>query len=72
MGKSRKRGFVGTPRYASVAAHKGTIQGPKDDIESMLYVLGSMVAKKAPWFQLRAPSVERLDKIMKYKMMFAS
>jgi hypothetical protein len=26
------RGFVGTPRYASLAAHLGLAQKPKDDI----------------------------------------
>ena len=32
MGKQKKKGFIGTPRYASVAAHQGLAQGPKDDI----------------------------------------
>lgn len=30
--KGKKRGFIGTPRYASIAAHNGQIQMPKDDI----------------------------------------
>lgn len=30
--QNKKRGFVGTPRYASCAAHKGECQKPKDDI----------------------------------------
>ena len=30
--KGKKRGFIGTPRYASIAAHHGQIQMPKDDI----------------------------------------
>lgn len=46
----KKRGFVGTPRYASLAAHHGLVQKPKDDIESLLYVMGSIYTKKAPWF----------------------
>lgn len=29
---ARKKGFIGTPRYASIAAHKGETQMPKDDI----------------------------------------
>lgn len=61
--KQKKRGFIGTPRYASISAHKGLIQTPKDDIESLLYVMGFMMRKKAPWFQLRAPISDRLDKI---------
>ena len=51
--KRKKRGFIGTPRYASIAAHNGQIQTPKDDIESLLYVLGSLYVKKAPWSQLK-------------------
>ena len=30
--KNKKRGFVGTPRYASLASHNGCPQLPKDDI----------------------------------------
>ena len=53
--KQKKRGFIGTPRYASIAAHQGFIQTPKDDIESLFYVIGYLAKKKAPWLQLRAP-----------------
>lgn len=28
----RGKGFIGTPRYASVAAHKGLEQSKKDDL----------------------------------------
>ena len=31
--------FIGTTRYASIAAHKGYELGRKDDMESMIYVL---------------------------------
>lgn len=31
--------FIGTTRYASIAAHKGHELGRKDDIESLIYVL---------------------------------
>lgn len=64
---SKKRGFIGTPRYASLAAHNGCAQKPKDDIESLLYVLGTIYMKKAPWFQLKGPACNRLEKIQKYK-----
>lgn len=32
ISRQKKRGFVGTPRYASIAAHQGQVQTPKDDI----------------------------------------
>jgi len=31
--------FIGTTRYASIAAHKGFELSRKDDIESLIYVL---------------------------------
>lgn len=31
--------FIGTTRYASIAAHKGHELSRKDDIESLIYVL---------------------------------
>ena len=32
------RSFVGTTRYASMAAHKGQEIGRKDDLESIIYI----------------------------------
>lgn len=64
---NQKKGFIGTPRYASLASHKGLTQLPKDDIESLLYVVGSLYLKKATWFNLKAPVNERLEMIGKYK-----
>lgn len=32
------RSFVGTTRYASIAAHKGYEIGRKDDLESIIYI----------------------------------
>ncbi|CAD8141935.1 unnamed protein product [Paramecium octaurelia] len=34
-----KKSFIGTARYASVAAHKGFEIGRKDDLESLMYVI---------------------------------
>lgn len=34
-----KKSFIGTTRYASIAAHKGYEIGRKDDLESLMYVI---------------------------------
>ena len=45
----KKRGFIGTPRYASLSAHKGKAQTGKDDVESLIYLLSFLYSKKLPW-----------------------
>lgn len=59
--KERPSGFIGTPRYASIAAHKRKSQNKKDDIESLLYVLAFMYLKKLPWLKINAPQERKLD-----------
>lgn len=34
-----RKSFIGTTRYASIAAHRGHELGRKDDIESLFYVM---------------------------------
>ncbi|CAD8046361.1 unnamed protein product [Paramecium sonneborni] len=41
--------FVGTIKYASLASHLGYEQSPKDDIESLLYVLVELFNGQLPW-----------------------
>ena len=44
-----KKGLVGTARYASVNAHKGTELGRRDDIESLIYVIVYLTNGTLPW-----------------------
>lgn len=47
--KQRVRKFVGTRKFASIAAHKGMKQGKKDDMESLLYTLVYLLKGELPW-----------------------
>ena len=43
------RPFIGTTRYASIAAHIGHEISRKDDLESMMYVLIYLHKGILPW-----------------------
>ncbi|CAD8139422.1 unnamed protein product [Paramecium octaurelia] len=43
------RSFVGTTRYASIAAHKGQELGRKDDLESLIYIDILLLKGILPW-----------------------
>ena len=64
---NKKRGFIGTPRYASLTAHKGKFQTPRDDLESIMYVLAYLYMKKLPWLKINVSKEKKLDEIMKFK-----
>lgn len=42
----------GTPRYASVAAHKGYSQTPADEIESLMYIIIFIFKRTLPWMDI--------------------
>lgn len=65
--KQKRRGFIGTPRYASLAAHNGECQTGKDDIESLLYILAFFYMKKLPWFKINVPKDKKLEEIKRMK-----
>eukprot|EP00477_Mikrocytos_mackini_P000096 GAHX01000100.1.p1 GENE.GAHX01000100.1~~GAHX01000100.1.p1 ORF type:complete len:425 (+),score=76.54 GAHX01000100.1:739-2013(+) len=48
-----KNSMAGTPRFASIAAHNGTTQSPKDDLESFVYILIYFLKGKLPWQSLK-------------------
>ncbi|CAD8054814.1 unnamed protein product [Paramecium sonneborni] len=45
--------FLGTSRYASIAAHKGYELGRKDDLESLFYVMLYCLKGNLPWQNLK-------------------
>ena len=62
------RGFVGTPRYASVRAHNMMDQGKRDDLESLFYNLAYLYYRRLPWSKLTVSSDKRLEKIKTLKL----
>ena len=54
------RGFIGTPRYASIQAHQMMSQSKKDDIESLFYNIAYLYYQKLPWSNLKVSSEKRL------------
>lgn len=58
--------IVGTPRFMSIAAHKGFEHGRKDDIESLFYLIVYLAKGKLPW-QTSDNSKKSLDIIKEMK-----
>ncbi|EGR32064.1 protein kinase domain protein [Ichthyophthirius multifiliis] len=60
--------FIGTTRYASIAAHKGYELGRKDDLESLLYVLIFLYKGILPWQNIQ--DIEEEDREQVYIFIF--
>ncbi|KAE9550219.1 hypothetical protein FO519_006564 [Halicephalobus sp. NKZ332] len=45
--------FRGTTRYASLKAHEGADQAPRDDLESWLYLIIELMTGQLPWAMYR-------------------
>ncbi|CAK78971.1 unnamed protein product (macronuclear) [Paramecium tetraurelia] len=62
-----KLSFIGTTRYASLAAHLGVEQNKKDDLESLGYILIFFINQTLPWTNIDKEDVFRIEKIGQMK-----
>ena len=66
---TEKHDLTGTSRYASINAMKGFSQSPRDDLESLGYMLYFFLKGKLPWMGIKEKNKENLDKkILKKKL----
>lgn len=56
------KGFLGTARFASLNAHRGTVQGRRDDLEAIGYVLVYFLCGSLPWQGIKADTKPELYK----------
>lgn len=66
--------FVGTCRYAALNVHKGLMQSPRDDMESLGYILVYFMRGSLPWQNLRVSQAtnrsrkQRNERLLEMKM----
>ncbi|CAD8096335.1 unnamed protein product [Paramecium primaurelia] len=64
------RSFLGTTRYASIAAHLGHELSRKDDLESMMYIILYFIRGQLPWQNmLNVTDDERTKKVGEMKLL---
>uniref|UniRef100_A0A8D8VGZ4 Casein kinase I n=1 Tax=Cacopsylla melanoneura TaxID=428564 RepID=A0A8D8VGZ4_9HEMI len=63
------RGLTGTARYASINAHQGVSQAPRDDMEALLHTLIYFLKGSLPWQSIQGEvDKQRADRILECKM----
>jgi casein kinase 1 len=67
-----KKSFIGTTRYASIAAHMGVEVARKDDLESLIYVLIYLAKGQLPWQNLNVSEKEKTKKVGEIKMKYTA
>ena len=60
---NRNKNFVGTQKFASIAAHDGVEVSRKDDLESLFYLFIYLAKGKLPWQNISKNMAERLKLI---------
>ncbi|CAD8168015.1 unnamed protein product [Paramecium pentaurelia] len=64
-----QKSFLGTTRYASIAAHLGHELGRKDDLESLMYILLYFLRGQLPWQNMvNVTDDERTKKVGEMKL----
>lgn len=63
-----KKSFIGTTRYASIAAHLGIEISRKDDLESLAYVIIFLAKGQLPWQNLNVSESEKTKKVGEIKI----
>ncbi|CAK56660.1 unnamed protein product (macronuclear) [Paramecium tetraurelia] len=64
------RSFLGTTRYASIAAHLGHELSRKDDLESMMYIILYFIRGQLPWQNMQnVTDDERTKKVGEMKIL---
>ena len=62
-----KKSFIGTARYASLAAHEGFEISRKDDLESLGYVLLFLLKGFLPWQNMNVSEKDKCKKVGELK-----
>lgn len=63
-----KKSFIGTTRYASIAAHLGVEISRKDDLESLAYVIIFLAKGQLPWQNLNVCEADKTKKVGEIKI----